>query len=73
MTYVVPKRKDQELVFGKEKTADEKAFPTVLAAVKKYTGAGSVTKLLISCAPLWHPRDSPVWILGVDLAPLIKQ
>ena len=27
---------------------------------------------LSSCAVLWQPRVSQVWILGMDLAPLIK-
>ena len=34
--------------------------------------AGPVAKWLSLSTPLWRPRRSVVWILGVDLGPLIK-
>ena len=36
------------------------------------TGAGPVAEWLSSCAPLLRPRVSLVWILGTDMAPLIR-
>ena len=35
-------------------------------------GAGPVARWLSSHTPLWQPRVSPVWILGTELAPLVK-
>ena len=35
-------------------------------------GAGPMAKWLSWCAPLWWPRVSPVWIVGVDMALLVK-
>ena len=35
-------------------------------------GAGPVAKSLSSCTLLRRPRVSQVWILGVDMAPLIR-
>ena len=35
-------------------------------------GAGPVAKWLSSHAPLRRSRVSPVWILGTDMAPLIR-
>ena len=39
---------------------------------KNLPGADPVAKWLGSCTLLRWPRVSPVWILGVDLARLIK-
>ena len=37
-----------------------------------FLGAGPVAAWLSSRAPLWQPRVSLVWILGSDMAPLIR-
>ena len=37
-----------------------------------YIGADPIVEWLSSCAPLRRPRVSPVWILGADMAPLIR-
>ena len=35
-------------------------------------GAGPVAEWVSSRTPLWRPRVSLVWILGADMAPLIR-
>ena len=44
----------------------------VLEAIRIGIGASPAAQWLSSCAPLRRPRVSPVWILGTDMAPLIK-
>ena len=39
---------------------------------KKDIGAGPMAKWLSSRTPLWQPRVSPVRILGMDMAPLVR-
>ena len=47
-------------------------FPQAVIMIIRKIGAGPVDKWLRSRAPLWRPRVLLVWILGVDMAPLIR-
>ena len=53
-------------------TSESQTSPRNTESENVGVGAGPLAEWLSSYTPLWWPRVSPVRILGVDMAPLIR-
>ena len=57
---------------GAERCLDSRSVLMVGPVIEERMGAGPRAQWLSSRAPLQQPRVSLVWILGADMAPLIR-